>query len=123
MSGSTTGLDARQAAVLCYAVWWVTGLLFLVIERRDREVRFHAAQSCVLFGALSVLLALIGAGSAVLLLVSAPGYQVARLAADGVWAGAAALWLVIVLRAWRGETWRVPLVATLADRLSARTSS
>jgi uncharacterized membrane protein len=54
---------------------------------------------------------------------SSQTYQLIRLGADLVWAGAAVLWLVLVLRAWRGEVWRVPLVATLADRIVERTSS
>jgi uncharacterized membrane protein len=57
------------------------------------------------------------------LVFSSQTYQLIRLGADLVWAGAAVLWLVLVLRAWRGEVWRVPLVATLADRIVERTSS
>jgi uncharacterized membrane protein len=121
---STTGLDARLASVLCYSVWWVTGGLFLLLERQHRVIRFHAAQSLVLFGAASVVLLALGALSAMAALVfSSQTYQLIRLGADLVWAGAAVLWLVLVLRAWRGEVWRVPLVATLADRIVERTSS
>ncbi len=119
---STTGLDERLASVLCYSAWWITGLLFLVIERQHRGIRFHAAQSLVLFGALSLLLLGLGALSALALMVSGQAYQVARAVADALWIGAAALWLVLVVRAWRGETWRVPLVAALADRIVAKTS-
>ncbi|MGE0462703.1 MAG: DUF4870 domain-containing protein [Vicinamibacterales bacterium] len=119
---STTGLDERFASVLCYSAWWITGLLFLVIERQHRGIRFHAAQSLVLFGALSLLLLGLGALSAMALMVSSQAYQGARALADVCWIGAAALWLVLVVRAWRGETWRVPLVAALADRIVARTS-
>ena len=114
---SSTGIDARLAAVLCYSLWWVTGLLFLILERRDRSVRFHAAQSLVLFGGLSLVLAGVGALSAVALLLSNQVYQIVQATGNVVWLGAAVLWLVLVLKAWRGETWRVPLFATLADRI------
>jgi uncharacterized membrane protein len=112
---STTGIDARLATILCYSLWWVTGLLFLILERRDRSVRFHAAQSLVLFGGVSLVLAAVGALSAVALVLSNRSYQVVQAAGNAVWVGAAVLWLVLVLKAWRGEMWRVPLVATLAD--------
>ena len=59
------GLDARLASMLCYAGWWVTGLVFLFAERQHRGVRFHAAQSLVVFGMLSVVLFLCGGASAV----------------------------------------------------------
>jgi uncharacterized membrane protein len=117
---STTGIDARLAAVLCYSLWWVTGLLFLILERRDRSVRFHAAQSLVLFGGLSFVLAGVGALSAVALLLSNQAYQIVQATGNVVWLGAVVLWLVLVLKAWRGETWRVPLFATLADGIVAK---
>jgi uncharacterized membrane protein len=118
---STTGIDTRLASILCYSLWWLTGLLFLILERRDRRVRFHAAQSLVLFGALSCVLAGLGALSAVALVLSNPLYQIVRAAANVVWVGAAVLWLVLVLKAWRGETWRVPLLATLAEGIVEKT--
>jgi uncharacterized membrane protein len=114
---STTGIDARLASVLCYSLWWVTGLLFLILERRDRFVRFHAAQSLVLFGGLSLVLAAIGAFSAVALVLSNQMYQIVQAAGNLIWVAAAAVWLVLVLKAWRGETWRVPLFAALADAI------
>ena len=41
--------------MLCYAGFWVTGIIFLLIERRNQTVRRHAAQSTVVFGGLSIL--------------------------------------------------------------------
>jgi uncharacterized membrane protein len=122
VTSTTTGLDVRLASVLCYSVWWVTGGLFLLLERQHRTVRFHAAQSLVLFGSVSALLVALGAVSALALVVSGQTYQLVRFLADLLWAGAAILWLVLVLRAWRGEVWRVPLVAALADHVVDRTS-
>ena len=55
----TTGLPRRVAAPLAYAGWWVTGALFWFFERRDRYVRFHAAQACVAFGAIAVVIAIL----------------------------------------------------------------
>jgi uncharacterized membrane protein len=121
-SSSTTGIDERLASVLCYSAWWITGVVFLVLERQHHGIRFHAAQSLVLFGAISLLLVGLGAFSALALMVSSQAYQAARALADVAWIGAAVLWLVLVVRAWRGETWRVPLVATLADRIVETTS-
>jgi uncharacterized membrane protein len=122
VTSTTTGLDVRLASVLCYSVWWVTGGLFLLLERQHRTVRFHAAQSLVLFGSVSALLVALGAVSVLALVVSGQTYQMVRFLADLLWAGAAILWLVLVLRAWRGEVWRVPLVAALADHVVDRTS-
>jgi uncharacterized membrane protein len=120
---STTGLDERLAGVLCYSVWWVTGGLFLLLERQHRIIRFHAAQSLILFGAVSALLVAFGALSAVSLMLSSALYELMQVFGKLLWLGATVVWLVLVLRAWRGEVWRVPLVAALADRVVERTSS
>lgn len=46
---SSTGLDENVAGLLCYVLGWVTGLIFFLIDKRP-YVRFHAAQSIVVFG-------------------------------------------------------------------------
>jgi uncharacterized membrane protein len=53
-SPTVLGIDERFERVLCYALGWITGLIFLVIERRNAAVRRHAYQSLVVFGALSI---------------------------------------------------------------------
>ena len=72
-----TGLDPRVASVLAYSVWWVTGLVFLALERDDDRVRFHAAQSMVVFGAVSLVLLALAALSVTALAVWPPGYALA----------------------------------------------
>src|SRR6202166_3371859 len=49
-----SGMSENVAAFLCYLVGWVTGIIFFLIDKRP-FVRFHAAQSIVVFGGLHVL--------------------------------------------------------------------
>src|SRR5678809_492310 len=53
---SSTGLDENIAALLSYVFGWVSGLIFFLIEKESRLVRFHAMQS-ILF---NVLIAVVG---------------------------------------------------------------
>jgi uncharacterized membrane protein len=115
---TSTGVDHRLASVLCYAGWWVTGLIFLFAERQHRGVRFHAAQSLLVFGALSAVMLASGGASAVAFFIAGPSFHLLQAAGNLVWLGAVALWLVLMVRTWRGETWRVPMVADLADRIA-----
>lgn len=120
--GSSTGLDSALASALAYLAWWVTGLLFLAIERRDRVVRFHAAQAVVVFGAFSLVMACTY-GAAVALLVIGFASSAARLffiATNLTWLAAAMLWAWLLWMALRGEQWRVPGLGWLVDRLAAR---
>ena len=60
-SETSLGLDERWERVLCYALGWITGLIFLFAERKNQVVQRHARQSVIIFGALSVLWWLSGA--------------------------------------------------------------
>lgn len=53
--GSTTKLPPNKAGLLCYVGFWVTGIIFLIIERKNKLVRFHAMQSLVVFGILNII--------------------------------------------------------------------
>ena len=64
------GLDPRVAAVVAYSAWWITGIAFLVVERADPAVRFHAAQSAIVFGLASLVVAVSYAAALPLMLVS-----------------------------------------------------
>ena len=115
---TSTGVDARLSAMLCYAGWWVTGLVFLFAERRHAEVRFHAAQSLIVFGTLSVALFLCGGASAVAFFVALPTFQMLQALGNAIWLAAVLLWLFLLLKTWRGETWRVPIAGELALKIA-----
>jgi uncharacterized membrane protein len=121
LTGATsTGVEPRLAAVLSYTAWWLSGLVFLIIEPQHRGVRFHAAQSLVLFGGLSVVIGLLSMLSVGMLVVSTSAFQISRFLVSAVWIVAVVIWLVLMFRALKGETWRVPLVADLAEKIVGR---
>ena len=117
---TSTGLDARLASLLCYAGWWVTGLVFLFAERRHAGVRFHAAQSLIVFGGISVALLFFGGASAVAVLMTGPLFQMLQTVGNLIWLLAVLLWLFLLVKAWRGETWRIPVAGDLAMKIASR---
>lgn len=119
--GSSTGLDSALASALAYLAWWVTGLLFLAIERRDETVRFHAAQAVVVFGAFTLLMGgTYGAALALLVIGSpTPAARLFLVATNLTWLAAAVLWAWLLWQAIRGERWRVPGLGWLVERLAA----
>ena len=58
--GSMTGLEPNVAGLLCYLGAWITGIIFLILEQKNRFVRFHALQSIIVFGTLMVAAVLLG---------------------------------------------------------------
>lgn len=53
MPKSSTGLDENIAGLLCYVFVWIGGLVFFLIEKDSKFVKFHAIQSMVVFGILT----------------------------------------------------------------------
>ena len=111
--GTQSGLSENVAGLLCYVLGWVTGLIFYFIDKRP-FVRFHAAQSIVVFGGLTiiriVLSMLFVAGGAAGLSV---GFGLLTLVSIlGV-----VLWILLMIKAYQGEKFRIPLAADLADQI------
>ena len=117
---SSTGLSPLVAAVLAYLGWWVSGLIFWLLERRDPYVRFHAAQSVAAFGIVAILVAGFGAMALASLSVLPNAFVIFMWAAGLTWAGGVLLWLFAMWNAARGREWRIPLACELADRMGTR---
>jgi uncharacterized membrane protein len=67
-SPTTLGIPEKWERVLCYALGWITGLIFLLVEQRNGTVRRHAMQSLIVFGGLSILGFVLGIFSGIPLL-------------------------------------------------------
>jgi uncharacterized membrane protein len=117
---SSTGLDPRLAAALACFGWWLTGVLFLFLERDSRFVRYHAAQAVVVLGGFWLLATALLGASFLSLLVTATGFQ-PLLDVSRVASGAGiVLWLGCLIPPLLGRTWKIPGAAPLAERLAAR---
>ncbi|MEO2154733.1 MAG: hypothetical protein ABGW69_02895 [Nanoarchaeota archaeon] len=47
--------DKKLKIILAYLLGWITGLIMLLVEKEDNEVRKHAAQSLIIFGLISLI--------------------------------------------------------------------
>jgi len=102
--GSTTGLEPNIAGLLCYLGGWITGIVFLVIEQKNKFVRFHALQSVVTFGALTVASALLS---------WMPFFGEFFFAAIVILAFI--LWILLMVKAYEGELYKVPVAGHVAE--------
>ena len=97
-------MDANIAAALSYLVGFVTGVIFLLVEKENKFVRFHAMQSTILFAAIvviDILLQLVPIlGALVVIFVVIPA--------------SAILWLLLMFKAYQGEEFRLPLIGDMA---------
>ncbi len=113
----TEGLAENVAGLLCYVLGWLTGIIFLMIDKRP-WVRFHAAQSIVVFGGLFVIrIALIFMSS---LIGGVLGYGMLSMLGLVIGLGALVLWILLMIKAYKHETFKVPIAAGIAEGISGK---
>jgi uncharacterized membrane protein len=105
MTRAGTGLPPNIAATLAYAFGAVSGIVFLMIERNDQFVRFHAWQSTITF---------LGALLASLLVASFP--VIGGLLNVALTAGVVAVWVLLMVKAFSGEKFKLPYVGEIAEQ-------
>jgi uncharacterized membrane protein len=106
---SSTGLDENVAGFLCYLLGFITGIVFLVVEKRSRFVKFHAMQSTIAFLGLFV-------GSMIIGVFPILGHFFAFL----IWIFSLILWLFLMVKALRGERYALPIVGKWAEEKSSQ---
>jgi uncharacterized membrane protein len=109
------GLDSNTAALLAYLLGWVTGLLFLAVEKDNDDVRFHAMQSVLFFGGVTL------AAVVLWLLLRVPHINIlfmVLLSLLGLFTFAA--WAILMLKAYQGNRFMLPWVGERAERRAIR---
>jgi uncharacterized membrane protein len=119
---TSSGLSPTIGATLASLGGWVTGLLFLALERDSPVVRFHAAQAVVGTGGLWLAGVLCWCTSFAAVFLSAALFRVLMVAAQACWVAGLLVWAVCVFWAWRGDRKCLPYVGGIVLRL-ARTGS
>ena len=111
-----TGLAPNIASLLCYICMPITSIIFLVIEKDNADVKFHAWQGTI-FGVayiivligLQVVAAILGAIIGVLGAIVGILIPIVAIAAF-------ILWIICMVKAYQGERWRIPYLGDMAAK-------
>lgn len=102
---TSTGMQANVAALLSYVLGWITGLIFYLIEKENKFVRFHAMQSIVVSAALTIL-------SIILVFIPIVGWiALPLLNIAGI-----ILWILLMVKAYQGEMFKLPIAGDIAEK-------
>ena len=107
-SRATAGLDENVAGFLCYLLGFITGIVFLVVEKKSRFVRFHAMQSTITFLGIFVISIILGA------------IPIIQLLLFPIWILTLVLWLILMVKALRGERYSLPIAGKMAEEKAGR---
>jgi uncharacterized membrane protein len=99
------GIDENIEGLLCYVLGFITGILFLILEKDNKFVRFHAMQSIITFLAFFVI-------SMVLGFIPILGWMLSGLLGlIGL-----VVWLLLMFKAYQGEKYKLPVAGDLAEK-------
>lgn len=105
MNNSSTGLSENVAGTLCYVLGFVTGLIFLFVEKTSGYVRFHAMQSLITFGLLFIASVFVnflpGIGTILGFLLGILTFV---------------LWVFLMFKAWNGVRYQLPWIGAEAEK-------
>lgn len=92
-----------------YLLGFITGIIFLLVEKQSKFVRFHAMQSTILFGGVFVINIALG-------FIPILGWLVGLLLSFATFV----LWIVCMWKAFQGEMYKVPFVGDIAEKQLAK---
>ena len=116
MVKTSLGLEENVEGALCYLVGWITGIVFYVVEKDNKFVKFHAMQSILVFLPLMVLAWIFGGAFG--LFVWGTGLYFLWWCSWILWVIFFILWLILMLKALRGEKFKLPIVGDNAEKNS-----
>jgi uncharacterized membrane protein len=101
---TSLGLSENVEGLLCYVLTWITGIIFLVLQKENWFVRFHAIQSIVTFLPLMILTFIIR---------QIP--FIGRIISPLLWILSFILWILLMFKAYSGQMYKLPIAGDIAE--------
>ena len=120
-AGSGTGLAPNVAAALSYLAGAITGIVFLLTEK-DNFVRFHAFQSIIASVVWIVMWVVFTILSTIFTAIPLLGILAAIIGffiSIGLWLAGVIVWIVLMIKAYQGQRFRLPYIGEMAERYAA----
>lgn len=102
---SSLGIDENVAGLLCYALGFVTGIIFLVVEKNSRFVKFHALQSIITFASITFIAWFVG-------IIPFIGWIVSFFIGIVEFA----LWIMLMVKAYNKEWFKLPIIGDIVEK-------
>jgi len=108
MVKTSMNMEENVASALCYVIGWVTGIIFYLLEKENKTVKFHAMQSILTFLPLMILSAIFTTMSWYIPAIWFLSWIFGILTFI--------LWLVLIIKAYQGEKFKLPIVGDIAEK-------
>lgn len=109
---TSLGIDENVAGALCYVLLFITGIIFFLMEKDNKFVRFHAVQSIATFVPLMV----VGWAITSIMYMSPYTMWLSFMLSSLLMLVELILWLVLIMKAYQGEKFKLPIVGDFAEK-------
>jgi uncharacterized membrane protein len=100
-----TGMTENMEGLLCYVFGWLSGIIFFVVEKDNKFVKFHAMQSIIF--TLGLMIANIVLG-----IIPVIGWTVALI----LNLVCLVVWIILMIKAYKGEKYKLPYIGDMAEK-------
>ena len=107
---TSMGMEQNLEGLLCYVLGWVTGIIFFIMEKDNKFIRFHAMQSIIVFGAIFVVDIILS-----ILRVFVPFIWILTVLLGII---TFILWIVLMMKAYQGQMFKLPVAGDIAEKNS-----
>lgn len=126
-SKTSTGLEPNIAALLSYILGWITGIIFLLLEKDNKFVRFHAMQSTIFSGAITVIQIFLSIVSTLIWSIVWRGGISTWNTASAItgflsilsllfWLACIALVILAMVKSYNHELYKLPIAGKIAEK-------
>ncbi len=113
MAKTSLGLEENIEGALCYLLGWLTGIIFYLLEKDNKFVRFHAKQSILTFFPLWILSIILGGWWGLLWWHA---WFFLWWISWLIWLLMFILWIILMIKAYQGEMFKLPIVGDIAEK-------
>jgi uncharacterized membrane protein len=120
VASPTAGMEENIAGLLCYIFGWVSGLIFLLIDKRP-FVKFHAAQSIALNIAMFIVwIALIIVGFVLTMITAALHFPIGIFSiflTPVIGIAFLVVWIFLMFKAYNHEKYKLPIIGNIVENM------
>ncbi|HLR43297.1 MAG TPA: DUF4870 domain-containing protein [Pseudogracilibacillus sp.] len=117
----TSGMSSNVAGFLSYLFGFITGIIFLIVKREDKFVRYHAWQSIIVFGTLFVVDIVFFIADVVFISIPIIGWifgVFSILISVGLALLNLIVWIYLMVQAYKGKMPSLPIAGPMARGLA-----
>lgn len=114
--GKGTGLAPNVASLLCYICMPITSIIFMMIEKENKDVQFHAWQGTIVGVAYIVFVIVLNILTMILSAIAGFLAMIFSVLGMVIALGVCVVWVILMVKAYQGERWKLPYIGDIAEK-------